>query len=393
MRSIGIVALLALPLGLAGCVHVGDVALEKAVLSYDRTTASLDRQMLLLNIGRRDAGLPIHFTQSGQIAASFAWDASLNARTQHLQPGFSLDNTTFELRASGRERPTFQIYPVSGSDFAYRFLTPITEQFVSFLAFQGSRVNQVLRLLGRGIEIQNPDGSFVRFVANDPRRRADYVEYRRILLHLEWLLSQQKLFVRGLVYEDPIVVREAAPQEFELTQAYGAGQKWRETGDGRWALTRRSAGRIVIMNVDPEALSHIELSDLQDRIEEDPPSFVHLEIRPEGPGGDFPVYGAVALRSMYQVLDFVGRSIERHPEFDVQPAAATGRVALNPVHTLHIVKGGGSDTAIESVGVAGNSYSVANTKWDKDSFRMLHAVFQASMGEIRAPGIPITIAK
>jgi hypothetical protein len=35
-----------------------------------------------------------------------------------------------------------------------------------------------------GIEVQKSDGRFVRFVENDPQRRQEYEEFRRIAAHL-----------------------------------------------------------------------------------------------------------------------------------------------------------------------------------------------------------------
>src|SRR5262245_39531271 len=47
-------------LAVVGCV--GPISLHEAVLSYDQTVSRLERQMLLINIARLRAGLPVHFT-------------------------------------------------------------------------------------------------------------------------------------------------------------------------------------------------------------------------------------------------------------------------------------------------------------------------------------------
>jgi hypothetical protein len=36
------------------------------------------------------------------------------------------------------------------------------------------RIDQAIRLMGAGIEVQKPDGRFVRFIENDPRRPKEY---------------------------------------------------------------------------------------------------------------------------------------------------------------------------------------------------------------------------
>ncbi len=393
MRAAPTAALLSAAMALGGCASVGHIALEKAVLSYDETTAQLERQMLLLNVARRDNGLPVHFTVTGQIAASFDWSISGGVDPQFVQPGFKLDSTILNLRGSARESPTFSIYPITGSEFAERILTPLNETFFNFLVFQGGRVDATLRLLAAGVELHNPDGSFDRFVGNSPETRAQYEEFRRMVLHLQWLSSQQKLFVRSLVFDDPIIVRDAPPQEHELKQAYGNQREWREQEDGRWALTRTRSGRIVIMNVDPLALSHKERSDIQDSIGNKPPSYIYVDIRPGEPGGDLPIHGMMALRSIAQVIDFVAESISEFPEHDVQKASVTGEVDLNPTHALRILRDEPAGGPIESVSFEGHKYSLADTEWDRANFQTLNWLFQAAQGEISSPGLPITIAK
>src|SRR5687767_6351305 len=52
-----------------GCVS--PVALEPALLAYDRTVARIETQMMLINIARARHGLPLHWTEVSSIAASF----------------------------------------------------------------------------------------------------------------------------------------------------------------------------------------------------------------------------------------------------------------------------------------------------------------------------------
>jgi len=54
---------------LSGCVS--PIALHRAVLEYDRATANIQAEMLLLNIARAGRGEPIHFTAVSSVAATF----------------------------------------------------------------------------------------------------------------------------------------------------------------------------------------------------------------------------------------------------------------------------------------------------------------------------------
>ena len=71
--------------------------------------------------------------------------------------------------------PAFSIFPVFGEQFTKRVLTPFDENAFEFLVFQGSHIDQVMRLLASGSEVQGADGRFVRFIENDPRRRQEYL--------------------------------------------------------------------------------------------------------------------------------------------------------------------------------------------------------------------------
>jgi len=56
------------------------------------------------------------------------------------------------------ENPTFSISPISGKEFTERVVTPFQDTIFEFLVFQGGRIDQAVRLMGAGIEVQAPDG-------------------------------------------------------------------------------------------------------------------------------------------------------------------------------------------------------------------------------------------
>jgi hypothetical protein len=59
--------------GLSGCVSscVSAIALDQAVVAYDRTVVELVSKQLLLNIARARHDQPIHFTAISNIAATY----------------------------------------------------------------------------------------------------------------------------------------------------------------------------------------------------------------------------------------------------------------------------------------------------------------------------------
>ena len=323
-----------LAVALAGCA--GPPVLERQVLGYDEVTSRLDQKLLLLNIARTDNGKPVHFTSTSTIAATFNWTTTLGVGGEwHRTAGDSFLGLNAGTGAS--ENPTFSIHPLSGQAFTERVLTPFKDQSYEFLVFQGGAIDRVTRLLASGIEVQNADGSFARFIGNDPARPDEYTEFRRIATHLRWLNDSRKLFVRTLVFEEPIApALKTAPSAADVINAEKEGLQWRRTADGAYQLTRFQAGRVVVMNIDPMSLGNQARFELNERIKRNPRGFVYLDVRPDGPGGDFAIRGAIKLRSMLQMLAFVANGARAVPEFDVAPDPRTGPTAENPRSALHI---------------------------------------------------------
>ena len=127
---------------------VGPPALQRSVIGYDETTARLEQQLLLLNIARVNSGLPIHFTTTSSIAATFDWTSTLGVGGQ-IQETKGTSFLDLRLGASASENPTFSIVPVSGEQFTKRVLTPLSEDAFNLGVFQGERIDQLMRQFKR----------------------------------------------------------------------------------------------------------------------------------------------------------------------------------------------------------------------------------------------------
>src|SRR5499427_6391560 len=156
----------AITVAISGCV--GPPVLERQVLGYDEVTKTLDEKLLLLNIARVSNQEPVHFTSTSSIAATFNWTATLGASGQ-VTESKGTNFLNLNIGGSASENPTFSISPVSGKEFTERVATPFQDTIFEFLIFQGGRIEQAMRLMAGGIEVQTPDGRFVRFIGNDPR--------------------------------------------------------------------------------------------------------------------------------------------------------------------------------------------------------------------------------
>ena len=391
--SFNLIAFLSLcAFGAGGCV--GPPVLERQVLGYDEVTRKLDEQILLINIARADSAESIHFTSTSSIAATFDWTTTIGVGGQIEEPR-GIDFFNFNWGASASENPTFSIFPISGEDFTQRVLTPFKDDVFEFVVYQGQKINQVMRIMAAGIEVQTPEGAFVRFIENDPSRPEEYQEFRRLAANLQWLNNNRKLFVRSLVFEELLISNfEGVPRAEDVNNGFNMGLRWRQKPDGNYELTRLKGGRVVVTNYDPMSLTDQQRFELNEKIRKNPRGFVYLDVRPDGPGGDLPIRGAIKLRSMLQILGFLARGIRTAKEVTVPPDPRTGKIEINPDATLKInVTDSAPRENVPSVYHNGRYYSVNDTKWDRVSFSMLNILFQTAVGDIEDVGIPITISK
>jgi len=133
---------------------------------------------------------------------------------------------------------------------------------------------------------------------------------------------------------------------------------------------------------------------LNEILKRNPKGHVYIDIRSDGPGGDFPIRGTLKLRSVFQILDFVANGIEFAREFDVAPDPRTGKIADNPAATLQInIASSPPAPDVASMRYRDKYYSVAETRWDRETFAILGQLFETAVGEIEDVGIPITISK
>jgi hypothetical protein len=159
-------------------------------------------------------------------------------------------------------------------------------------------------------------------------------------------------------------------------------------------LTRFRGGRVVVTNYDPMALTDEQRFALDEKIKKNPSGFVYVDVRGDGPGGNFPIRGAIKLRSMFQILSFIAKGIHTAPEFDVSPDPRSGETEAAPAMTLKInVTDRAPVQNVPTIFYEGRYYSVNGTVWDRTTFRLLSILFQTVVGKIENVGIPITIAK
>jgi hypothetical protein len=380
---------------MAGCT--GPELLHRSVLGYDETIITLEREMLLINIARRHRNVPIHFTVTSSIAATFDYErrAGFIGSLFENNSGDDRNNLSLNFGMSLSENPTLGIIPMQGNEFTERILSPLEEDKFEFLIVQGEAIDMVIRLMARGIEFQNEDGTFKRFVLNRASHVEEYKEFRRIALHLASLNISRNLFVGNLSFSAAVSpALSGAPSVSDITEAVEKGYfVIKNEEDGSYKLYKHFTGRVVITNYDPLTLTDSERHALNQRANKRPDNYILVDIRPEYPGGDFPIFGCVKLRSLNGIIDFLAESIENSPEFDVEPDPRTGLTPQNPKNTMTILIDGQSDAEFLHVPYKGHEYTIEYTPWNYDVFTNLYYLFQTAVTDVSTNIVPVTIAK
>lgn len=345
----------------SGCAS--PVAMHRAVLEYDWTVNRIETELLLLNIARTRYHEPIHFTAVSNIAATF--DFRVNSGLTGLLAGApGADSLSLTLGSSAAENPTVTIIPIQGKEFTTRLLTPITEETIFFLAQQGIDPAILFRLVSRGIILESG------VLSNQPNRQKEYRKFRQRIMHLSRLQSERHLFIGPLQFTDG---------------------------------SQRKTGRIVMTNYDPNSLSDNEREKLHRQAERFARHHLLVDIRQGHPGGNFPLFGQIKLRSFKAILEFIGRGITEEPEFHVDPDPRTGPIVVNPARTLTIRESRTQPAeAIVSVQKRGLSYYIdqesvegeALDRWNHEAFDVLYQLYHLTVTDVsQIPSLPIAISK
>lgn len=378
--------------GLQGCLS--PMALDRAVIEYDKTTTDILSKLILLNIARSHQHQPMHFTGVSNIAATFNFQFNAGAT-----PAFTGENGSLMTPVFGgsiSENPTISIVPIEGEEFTRRLLTPLQENKLTMLLRQGVDVDLILRLLVGEFRIN--DGEPGRVYLNKANDAQGYRLFRQAVLHLSSIQDRHKLFVEPLMFDqhwtlpaETLTVDQMATLQKDYKIEYQSANK-------QVTLSRRVAGHILLTNYDPMMLSNEERMRLHEEADQGANNDVGVDIRPGYPGGEWPIHGVFRLRSFHNVLNFIGQSISDDPEYAVVKHPKTPTVTENPVNTMALTISDDEPTNVNlSVRFNGHYYALlpeTGYQWNREAFRLLCQIFQMTMTDLAQQGAPaITIAK
>lgn len=376
-----------------GCVST--IALDRAVLAYDATTAESVSKQLLLNIARARHNQPMHFTAISNIAATYRF--SINAGVGPVLTGDRGSLLMPSFGAGAEENPTISISPMQGEEFTQRLLTPFEERKLTLLLRQGYDVDALLRLMGAEVHLRHagPGGSTV--YRNRPSDREGYVTFRRVVAHLSAIQDKHGLFVEPLHFQHVWTIPASAitPEAFQTT--FREFSMTHDAARGVYRVSKRVNGRVMITNYDPSLLSNEERFRLHEEAEEAPFNDILVDIRAGHFGGEFAMHGRLRLRSFHEILTFIGRGVGEEREYHVPPDPRSPPIGENPASTMEILESRRPPTAASlSVHLNGLHYAVRpqpGYQWNRKVFSLLYQLFQMSVSTVVQSGPAITISK
>jgi len=389
---------------LSGCLS--PIALHRAVLEYDRTTAKVQSELLLLNIARAGRREPLHFTAVSSVAATFNFEVSAGWLGRLADNPGTGSAAVLTLGVSASENPTVTIIPVEGEAFTKRMLTPLDGNKALFLGRQGYEPARILRLLAHAY-VDTRGERRVNF-RNHPRFKDQYIEFRRIVLQISSLALTNAIHPEQIVYEEvvpaPYPTDSSAPEVTDaVISALKEGYLWQPSVEGGPpVLTEVVEGRRIVTNYDLSDISNDQRRRLYKEVERLPKHILFFDIRPDGPGGEYPLHGYFVFRSFSRILHSIAMRMSADPEFDVEKDPRTGPITSNPAVTLAIEETADDPSdALFKVRHAGSWYWIAEAPehaseeaaWDQDAFSILNSVYNMTVTDLSqqpTPAIAIT---
>jgi hypothetical protein len=378
----------------AGCASNSSLALDRAVMAYDRGVDDLVSKLLLINIARAYRDEPMHFTTVSSIAATYSVQVSggvgpaVTGDLGYLPMPF--------IGVSSGENPTLSLTPMQGEEFTQRLLTPFEERKLTMLLRQGYDADALLRLAGGELIVR--EGGNERACGNRPADRAGYTRFRQLVAHISSIQDRHALRAEPLQFtvQREVLASAASGEELKAFNEDPAGVRF-DAATQTYSVDTHVVGRVIITNYNYSSLSNPELIALYNEANALPESDVLVDIRASYTGGEFPIHAVLRLRSFLNVLTFIGRGIYEEPEFNVKPDPRTPPLRENPARTLDVaVTKDAPPDGVLFVDLAGQVFTLRQDRgyqWNKKVFSMLSQLFQMSVAPSTPPPPLITIGK
>lgn len=345
-RQILAAALLGL---LAGCA--GTERLDSAMATINQDYSRLQDEALLLNIVRRSASLPAHFTTMTTIRGRSRVFAGANLSVPF--GGDAPSDFSFNPHMSVEQGPGFDVSTQDNQEFYRGYIAPISTASLELMLRQDHAPELVLSLFLESAHIQGPEGA-ERFY-NNPSKPAEFERFQQLV---------NRLVDQGISMETVLLVSPYGP-ELELEQAPSLDQLISarkenlliETrGEGRYQLTESVESARFCFALPSEALFKRARCKLENKKEfqlGDPDFFGSV-------GGNRVYFEAegigkleLSTRSLADVFDYLGECVREQEKGKL----LTTRTQAGELPIIRVLKGPTTD-AVVNVEFAGDRYSI-----------------------------------
>ena len=333
---------------LEGCT--GTERLDSAMATINQDYSRLQDEALLLNIVRRSASLPAHFTTVTTIRGRSRFFAGADLTLPF--GGQAPSNFSLNPHMSVEQGPGFDVSTQDNQEFYRGYVAPISTTSLAFMLRQDYAPELILSLFLESVQIQGPNGT-KRFY-NNPSNVADFERFQQLV---------NRLVDQGITMEAAFLISRYGP-ELELKQAPSIDQlisarkenlAVRAKGNNRYELAESvESARFCFVRPHEELFKRARCK---------------LESRKEFQLGDPDFFGSVGggrvyfeakgigkvelqTRSLAEVLDYLGECVR---EQDEKGTLLTVRTSTGPQPIIRVQQGMAMN-AIVSTEFGGDHY-------------------------------------
>jgi hypothetical protein len=295
---------------LTGCV--GTERLSSAMATINQDYSRLQDEALLLNVVRRSAALPAHFTTVTTIRGRSRFFAGANMNLPF--GGDAPSDFSFSPHMSVEQGPGFDVSTQDNQEFYRGYVAPVSTASLAFMLRQDHPPELVLSLFLESAYIQGPAGT--ERVFNNPSKMADFAKFQQLV---------NRFVDQGITMETAYLLTDYGP-ELELGQAPSIDQLLsarkedllvRSHGNNRYQLIEAAESARFCFTRPKEELFKRARCQLESRKE-----FRLGDSNFFGSVGDGRVYfeaegiGTVQLhtRSLAEVFDYLGECVRMQKE-------------------------------------------------------------------------------
>ncbi len=333
---------------LAGCA--GTERLDSAMASINQDYSQLQDEALLLNIVRRSASLPAHFTTVTTIRGRSRFFAGANLTLPF--GGEAPSDFSFNPHMSVEQGPGFDVSTQDNQEFYRGYVAPISTTSLALMLRQDYAPELILSLFLESAHIER-SGEMERYY-NNPSKTADFNRFQQLI---------NRLVDQGITMETASLVSPYGP-ELDLKQAPSIDQLIAARKENLAISTRGRNRYQLTESVESARFCFVRPSEkLFKRAR------CKLESRKEFQLGDADFFGSVGggrvyfeakgigkvelrTRSLAEVFDYLGEYVRVQND---RGSLLTVRTPLGPKPIIRVQTGPASD-AVVSIEFAGEPY-------------------------------------